>query len=150
VYTDPFLYTLSSPFASMIWMRRSSDLGNKELRYAWFGHGEGRDMFLAALGVSAVTEKLALSVDLSLKLQGEHKQAGQAGAWDWNKEESSQNSPSGKPETSARILLSIGYKLLPSLTLSGHLGGTALFDAGHEKGEREYGIEAGLKAAYYY
>jgi hypothetical protein len=150
VYTDPFLYTLSSPFASMIWMRRSSDLGSKDLRYAWFGHGEGRDMFLAALGVSAATEKLFLSLDLSLKLQGAHAQAGQHGAWDWNKEQNSQQSPSGNFETSTRLLFGVGYKVLPSLTLSGHFGGTAVFDAGHTKGAREYGIEAGLKAAYYY
>jgi hypothetical protein len=149
VYTEPFLYTLSSPFGSMIWMRRSSDLGSKDLRYAWFGYGEGRDMFLAALGVSAATEKLSLSMDISVKLQGEHRQAGQ-GAWDWNKEQNSQHSPSGTPETSTRILLGAGFKLLPSLTLSGHFGGTALFDADHRKGAREYGIEAGLKAAYYY
>jgi len=149
-YTDPFLYTLSSPFGSMIWMRRSSDMGNKDLRYAWFGHGEGRDMFLAAVGVSAVTEKISLSADVSVKLQGEHKQAGEDGVWDWDRKHSSQYAPSGNPETKARLLLGAGYKLLPSFTLSGHLGGTALFDAGHTKGTREYGVEAGLKTAYYF
>ncbi|MDR2701616.1 MAG: capsule assembly Wzi family protein [Spirochaetaceae bacterium] len=150
VYTDPFLYTLSSPFGSMIWMRRSSDMGNKDLRYAWFGHGEGRDMFLAALGVSAVTEKLSLSANLSVKLQGEHKQAGEYGAWDWDTKHSSQTSPSGTPVIGTRLLLGAGYKFLSSLTVSGHLGGTALFDADHIKGESKYGIEAGLKAAYYF
>jgi hypothetical protein len=150
VYTDPFLYTLSSPFASMIWMRRSSDMGTKDLRYAWFGHSEGRDMFLAALGVSAVTEKLSLSAQFSVKLQGEHKQAGDNGAWDWNKEQSYQTSPSGNPETSVRLLLGAAYKLLPAITLSGYFGGTALFDAGHKKGANESGIEAGFKATYYF
>jgi len=150
VYTDPFLYTLSSPFASMIWMRRSSDLGSKDLRYAWFGHGEGRDMFLAALGVSAVTERLSLSADFSVKLQGEHKQAGEDKAWDWDRKHSSQISPSGNPETSIRLLLGAGYKILPSLILSGHLGGIARFDVDHKRGTRDYGVEAGLKAAYYY
>ncbi|MDR0598527.1 MAG: hypothetical protein LBG84_00385 [Treponema sp.] len=145
VYTDPYLYILSSPFASMIWMRRSSDLGTKDLRYAYFGHGEGRDMFLAALGVSAAGEKLALALDLSLKRQGEHGLA-----WDWDKRYNSQNSPSGNPETLIRTLLSVEYRLLPSLTLSGHAGGTLIFDAGHVRGNREYGFEAGLKAAYYY
>jgi len=145
VYTDPFLYTLSSPFASMIWMRRSSDLGSKDLRYAWFGHGEGRDMFLAALGVSAHTEKLALALDLSFKMQGEHDIV-----WDWNKAQNNQESPSGNPETAARILFDVGYRIHPSFTLCGHLGGTALFDAAHVKGSSEYGIEAGLKAVYYY
>ena len=145
VYAEPFLYTLSSPFGSMIWMRRSSDLGKKDLRYEWFGHKEGRDMLLAALGISAQTEKLILSLDLSFKRQGEHSIL-----WDWNREQNNQTSPSGITETSTRALLGITCKVLPSFTLSGHLGGTAIFDAGRKKGNREYGIEAGLTAAYYF
>ena len=144
VYTDPFLYTLSSPFASMIWMRRSSDLGTKALRYAWIGHGEGRDMFLAAFGISAQREKLTLSLDYSFKMQGEH-----GILWDWNKAQNSQSSPSGNPVTSNRLLLGINYKLLPGLWAGGHIGGASLFDAGF-KGNREYGIETGLKIMYYY
>jgi hypothetical protein len=108
-------------------------------------------MILAALGIFAETEKISLSAHLSVKLQGEHKQAGEeCGAWDWDTKHSSQIGPSGNVETSARILLGAGYKLLPFLTLSGHLGGAAFFDADHIKGEKKYGIEAGLKAAYYF
>jgi len=143
VYTEPFLYMLSSPFASMIWMRRSSDLGSKDLRYKWFGHKEGRDMFLAAIGVSARTEKLLLSLDISFKLQGEHDIH-----WDWNKAQNTQTSPSGTPETSTRILSGVSWKILPSLTLSGHFGGTVINNAKNNKGTREYGMEAGLSAAY--
>ena len=146
VYTDPFLYTLSTPFGSMIWMRRLSDIGSKDrLRYDWFGHREGRDMFLAALGISARTEKLSLGLELALKLQGEH-----GILWDWNKDQSSQKSPSGTPETSFRALFGIEYKILPMLTLSGHLGSTAIFNDDHVKGNREFGIEAGLAATFYY
>jgi hypothetical protein len=145
VYTDPFLYTLSSPYASMIWMRRSSELGSKELRYDWFGHGEGRDMMLAALGLSAAGEKLALSLDLSFKRQGEH-----GIAWDWNTEDNNQNSPSGTPETALKAVFGVECKILPSLSLSGYFGGTALFDARHVTGNREYGMEAGLGVSYYY
>ncbi|GHV86318.1 hypothetical protein AGMMS50230_19260 [Spirochaetia bacterium] len=145
VYTDPFLYTLSSPFGSMIWMRRSSDLGNKDLRYAWFGHGEGRDMFLAALGFSADSAKCFLSMDISFKRQGEHTIL-----WDWTRTDNSQKSPSGNPETLGRLILGAGYRVFPSLTLSSWLGGTLIFDAGHIRGNNEQGIEAGLKAAYHY
>jgi hypothetical protein len=144
VYTDPFLYTLASPFGSMIWMRRSSDLGSKDLRYAYFGHSEGRDMFLAALGVSAAAEKLALSLDLSVKRQGERGIQN----WDWNTAYSNEFSPSGNPETRLKALFGVSFKPLPPLTLSSCLGGTMLFDADHVKGNREYGMEAGLKAVY--
>lgn len=129
----------------MIWMRRSSDMGRKDLRYDWFGHREGRDMFLAALGVSAAGEKIALSLDFSVKRQGEH-----GIAWDWNKAENSQKSPSGNPETRIRSIFGIDCKVLPSFTLSGYFGGTVIFDFGHVKGKREHGIEVGLAAAYYY
>jgi len=145
VYTDPFLYTLSTPYASMIWMRRASDIGSKDVRYDWFGHREGRDMFLAALGVSAAAEKLSFSLDLSFKMQGEHGLK-----WDWNVAQNSQISPSGTPETTTRAIFGAAYKVLPNFTLSGYLGGTAIFDYNHARGNREYGIEAGLGAAYYY
>ena len=151
VYTEPFLYVLSSPFASMIWMRRSSHIGTKELRYDWFGHKDGRDMFLAAAGVFAHAEKITLSADLSVKVQGEHHKRSDginSIVWDWNKDDSDQRSPSGNPETSVRTLFGLTYKILPALTLSGHLGGTAVFGAGNKRGNREYGIEAGLTAAY--
>ena len=145
VYTDPYLYTLSSPFASMIWMRRSSDLGNKDLRYAWIGHGEGRDMFLAGAGFSAGGERLRLSLDLSFKMQGEH-----GIAWDWDIAGNSQKSPSGTAETLGRALAGASFMVHPSLTLSAWLGGTVLFDAGHVPGNREQGAEAGLRASYHY
>ena len=146
VYTDPFLYTLSSPFGSMIWMRRSSDMENKDrLRYDWFGHGEGRDMFLAALGFSAVSEKITLSLDLSLKFQGEH-----GILWDWTKADSHQVSPSGRPEIRFRSLFGAAYRILPAFTLSGHLGTTVFLDAEHERGNRKFGAEAGFAVSYFY
>ena len=146
VYTEPFLYTLSSPFGSMIWMRRTSDLGSKQkLRYDFFGHCEGRDMFLAALGISARTEKIVLSLDLACKLQGEHGLL-----WDWNIGDSGQRTPSGTHETSIRALFGAAYRIMPSLFISGHFGGTVILDAAHIKGNREFGIEAGLSAGYYF
>jgi hypothetical protein len=145
VYADPFLYTLSSPFASMIWMRRSSDLGEKDLRYAFLGHGEGRDMFLAALGASARGEKLLLGLDISFKMQGEHGLE-----WDWDTKYNNQNAPSGNPETRVRLGLNLEYRIFPGLSFEGGIGETMLFDSAHVRGERKYGFEAGLGVRYYY
>ncbi|MDR1430362.1 MAG: capsule assembly Wzi family protein [Spirochaetaceae bacterium] len=145
VYADPFLYTLSSPFASMIWMRRLSDLGTKDLRYMFFGHTEGRDMFLAALGAAAQNEKLSVRLDLSFKMQGGHGLE-----WDWDTEYNNQRSPSGNPETRIRLGLGLGYRLFPGFTIEGNIGETLLLDAAHVRGERKYGFEAGLGVRYYY
>jgi hypothetical protein len=145
VYADPFLYTLSSPFASMIWMRRLSDVGTKDLRYAYFGHPQGRDMFLAALGAEAKDEKLSVGLDLSFTMRGEHGLT-----WDWGTQYNNQNSPSGNPETRLCLIVSLEYRLLPNFTIGGRLGETMLFDAGHVKGERKYGTEAGCGVRFYY
>jgi hypothetical protein len=144
VYTDPFLYILSSPFNSMVWMRRSSDLGNKDLRYSWIGHSAGRDVFLAALGARAEKGKLALALDAECAVHGKHGLF-----WDWEKP-NTETSPSGNPETTFKVDMTLAYKLFPFLTLSGYIGGALVFDAGHVMGRVERGIEAGLKAAYYY
>jgi hypothetical protein len=145
VYADPFLYTLSTPFASMIWMRRLSDIGAKELRYAFFGHAEGRDMFLAALGASARGKKISLGLDLSLKMQGEHGLK-----WDWSPRYNTQNSPSGNPETRGIVILSLALKVLPNCTIDCRIGETVLLNAGHIPGERKYGTEAGFGVRFYY
>jgi hypothetical protein len=145
VYADPFLYTLSSPFASMIWMRRSSDLGTKDIRYAFFGHAEGRDMFLAALGAAAQGEKLSARLDLSFKMRGAHGMT-----WDWDTQYNNENTPSGNPETRARLGLGLGYRVFPGFTVEGSIGETVLLDAGYVKGERKYGFEAGVSVRYYY
>jgi hypothetical protein len=147
VYTDPYLYTLSSPFGSYIWMRRLSDLGTKPLRYQWIGHGEGRDMALFALGAGISKPGLSLSADISFVNRGEHTIA-----WDWMQDEAAleERSPTGIVERQLTAGLGAVWQPLARLSLSGYAAGTLLLNAGHRTGVTETGLELYLSAALRY
>jgi hypothetical protein len=102
-------------------------------------------MFLAALGASARGGKFAMGLDLSFKMQGEH-----ALAWDWKTMYNNENAPSGNPETRAALIVNLEYRMLPGFTIGGHAGETMLFDAGHIRGEKQYGFEAGFGVRFHY
>jgi hypothetical protein len=147
VYTDPFLYVLSSPYCSYIWMRRLSDISSKSHRYAWIGYPEGRDRIVGAAGTVFFTGDLSFSLDVSWISRGSRSLS-----WDWVKGPgyNDQRTPSGSPEYQLEAIIGAGWKPLPQLTLAGHLAGTALFEAGHIRGEREQSLEIMLRIAYTY
>jgi hypothetical protein len=147
VYTDPYLYTLSSPFGSYIWMRRLSEIGSKPLRYKWIGHGEGRDMMLFALGASLAKTDLLLSADISLVNRGEHSIE-----WDWSQDDDAlqERSPTGTVERRLTAGLGAVWRPLARLSLSGYAAGVLLFNAGHHPGADEAGLELYLSAALSY
>jgi hypothetical protein len=147
VYTDPYLYTLSSPFASYIWMRRPSEVGSKPLRYKWIGHGEGRDMMLFALGAAVSKADMTLSADISLVNRGEH-----GIEWDWSQDEKALNerAPTGTVERRLTAGLGAVWRPLPRLSLSGHASGVLLLNADHQTGVNEAGLELYLSAALSY
>ncbi|MDR1957424.1 MAG: capsule assembly Wzi family protein [Treponema sp.] len=138
VYTDPYLYTLSSPFGSFIWMRRLSDIGSKDIRYLWIGHPAGRDTLLFALGSVVSKGNLVLSADISFINRGEHTIR-----WDWEQTQEARNerTPSGIAERQLLIGVGTTWKPLPRLALSGYLGSVMVFDANHVKGTNAYGGE---------
>jgi hypothetical protein len=147
VYTDPYLYTLSSPFGSYIWMRRLSEIGAKPLRYKWIGHGEGRDMMLFALGASISKTDLLLSADISFVNRGEHTIA-----WDWTQTDEAlkERAPTGIPERRLTLGLGAVWQPLARLSLSGYAAGVLLLNAGHSAGANEAGLELYLSAAMSY
>ncbi|MDL2229823.1 capsule assembly Wzi family protein [Treponema sp. OttesenSCG-928-L16] len=147
LYTDPYLYVLSSPFASYIWMRRLSDLGSKDLRYQWIGHSEGRDTIMFTLGGRLFKEKWEFDMDISFALKGEHGLS-----WDWQtgKGYSDQSTPNGTAEKRLRTSAEATWKPLPMLSFSLYGGFSAFFDAEHIKGHTEIGIDMGLCAIVTY
>jgi hypothetical protein len=147
VYTDPYLYTLSSPFASYVWMRRLSDVGSKPLRYKWTGHVEGRDMMLFALRAAFSTTDLLLSADLSLVNHGEH-----GIAWDWSQDKQAlaETTPTGTVERRLTLGLGAAWQPLAWLSLSGHAAGVLLLNADHSAGQTEAGLELYFSATLKY
>jgi hypothetical protein len=144
-YADPFLYTLSTPFASYVWMRRTADsLGP---RYNWIGHSEGRDMMLFALGSDFVKKNLSLSAGVSFIRRGEHTIL-----WDWKMgpESNGQKTPSGVAENKLTANIGSSWKVLPYLTLSAQVAGNFVFNAGHQNGRNEYGMDAVFAVVFFY
>jgi hypothetical protein len=149
VYADPYLYTLSAPFASYIWMRRLSPGGKEHaMRYTWIGHPEGRDMMLFALGSSFSKDKLSFSADFSYILRGEHTIL-----WDWKmgRGYTDQKTPSGIPEHTLKIAFDAKWKPLSFLTVSRQIAGTfVVINADHVSGAKEYGIDTVLSVHFLY
>lgn len=145
VYADPYLYELSSPFASYIWMRRLSELSKKAPRYAWLGHPEGRDFMLYALRAHFSRGPYDLTLRASYKLQGEHGLL-----WDWEKgsESSSQTAGSGTAERRALLSADFGWRLLPDLSFGAYAAVIHVADAAHVKGDQELGAETTLSVIY--
>ncbi|MDR0589746.1 MAG: capsule assembly Wzi family protein [Spirochaetaceae bacterium] len=146
VYTDPYLYVLSSPFASFISMRRLPELGDKELRYRWIGHPQGRDTLLVALGADFLREPWKFALGLSFIRRGEHTIR-----WDWSLGRDSFNeiSPTGTPETVFTLQGEVTWKLLPGFSLNLYTGGSLIFDLRHqERAAPKFGLETALSLSY--
>jgi hypothetical protein len=144
-YTDPYLYVLSSPFASFISMRRLPELGKKELRYRWIGHPQGRDALLIALGADFLREPWGFALGLSLTRRGEHTIY-----WDWTKgrDSFSEVSPTGRPETVFTVRGEMTWKFLPGFSLKFYTALSTIFDLRHEERAAEFGFETALSVSY--
>ncbi|OHE73089.1 MAG: hypothetical protein A2413_18850 [Treponema sp. RIFOXYC1_FULL_61_9] len=143
VYADPYLYTLASPFASYIWMRRLSALSAKPLRYAWLGHGEGRDFALLAFAAKIGKGAFEFNSELSLKLQGEHGLE-----WDWENtpDTLAERAPSGIVERRLRAGFGMNWSVRPWLELGATAAATSYENFGNIDGIFKMGGDFSLSA----
>ncbi|MDR2782358.1 MAG: capsule assembly Wzi family protein, partial [Treponema sp.] len=149
MYSDPYLYILSTPFASYIWMRRvfDSSSDSEALRYRWIGHPEGRDTVMYTVGSSFSRENLGCFLNVSFVQKGDHTIQ-----WDWNmgRGYTDQKTPSGIPENNLRLALGANWKPFGWLELSAQTGGSIIFNHGHTSGTQEYGLDAILSIRFIY
>lgn len=145
VYTDPYLYVLSSPFASFIWMRRLSDLTSKKLRYSWLGYPEGRDVMSLTLGSTMGRDPLSLSWDLSYLSRGEHSIQ-----WDWEKGITAvqQHTPTGTAEQNWIISSELRWQVIKPLWLTFFGAFQWVQNWDHQSGSDACGTEFALSARY--
>lgn len=152
VYADPYLYTLSSPFASYISMRRLSALSKKDPLYSWIGHPQGRDFALFALsadfsrGPERTRGTLGARLEASCTLQGEHGLV-----WNWYEGDSADEvAPSGTIER--RLVLKASPRWCPvdRVTLEASLALVRIDNAEHVTGNEGGGAEASLSVAWKY
>jgi hypothetical protein len=145
VYSDPYLYMLSTPFASYIWMRRISD--SEPLRYNWIGHPEGRDTVMYAAGTSFSKENLGLFLNIAFTQKGARKLQ-----WEWGigPEYNERRTPSGIPEHKLSLVIGASWKPFVWLEVSAQTGGGVIVNHAHTSGIREYGLDAVLSIRFIY
>jgi hypothetical protein len=146
VYTDPYLYVLSSPFASFISMRRLPELGKKEPRYRWIGHPSGRDTLLIALGADFLKEPWDFSLGVSFTRRGEHTIR-----WDWSlgKDSFDEISPTGRPENILTAQGEMTWTFLPGFSLKFYTAFSTIFDLRHqERAGADFGFETAISLSY--
>jgi hypothetical protein len=143
LYTDPYLYMLSTPFASYIWMRSDS----APLRYSWIGHPEGRDTIMYAAGTSFSKENLGFSLNVSFVQKGIHTLQ-----WEWGMGPaySDQRTPSGIPEHKLSLAIGATWKPLAWMEVSAQAGGSMIDNHAHTSGIREYGLDAMMNIRFIY
>lgn len=145
VYTDPYLYTLGSPFASFIWMRRLSALVAKPLRYMWIGYPEGRDVINITFGTKMQKDPINLLFQLSYLNKGEHSIK-----WDWDMgpDAFTQRTPTGIPEQRWQLSSEITVQVIKPLSLSCHGSLEWIQNFNHQLGADVFGSELILSAKY--
>ncbi len=145
VYTDPYLYTLGSPFASFIWMRRLSALVVKPLRYMWIGYPEGRDVINITFGVQMQKDPVNLTFQLSYLNKGEHSIK-----WDWDlgPDAFNQRTPTGVAEQRWLLSSEITVQVIKPLSLSCHSALQWVQNFNHQLGVDDFGSELILSAKY--
>ncbi len=145
LYTDPYLYTLSSPFASYVWMRRLSELTSKDLRYAWTGHPEGRDTILLAAGADFLAGRHGLSLGLSYAAKGRRGLS-----WDWAKGEAAveESTPSGIAMNRWIAGGTWRFQATPRLNFTSYIAGSVVQNSEHRAGATEFGAELALSVEY--
>lgn len=151
VYADPFLYILSSPFSSYIWMRRLSALTKKEPRYGWIGHPEGRDFILVALRCRVDPRLPPTAGDLELDFRASAKWQGERGlAWDWESgsEVSTLTAPSGIAERRAEVSATARWRPSTWFDFEFYAAAIRIDDAGHIRGLEAFGAEAAIMARF--
>ncbi|MDR0526123.1 MAG: capsule assembly Wzi family protein [Spirochaetaceae bacterium] len=158
VYTDPYLYILSSPFASFISMRRLSQsvkpeygpadaYANEQLRYQWIGYGEGRDAMVFAAGASLFQRNLGFSGEISFARLGEHTIL-----WDWRQDQRAfeEKTPTGTPINRLIIAFEGYWQIFDFLKLTGYTAQTLLWNGDHVPGRFLTGFEMSLSAVFRY
>jgi len=148
VYTDPFLYVLSSPFASFIQMCK---VGPAEAHVQYRFIGYPRDTISLTLGGRFFKgDTLSFSGSFSWLSKGEHDKNGLE--WDWEKSQAAREAktPSGTAENSFIISLGAQWKPLPYLGINGSLTGIVAHNNNHNSGSDKIGGQASLSVSFQY
>jgi len=148
VYTDPFLYILSSPFASFIQMCKYAP-GSGEVQYRFIGYP--RDTICLTLGGRFFNrDTLSLSGSLSWLSKGQQDENGLEWNWDVSQAARDARTPSGTVENNFIISLGAQWNPLPYLGVNGGITGIVALNNGHNSGSDEIGGQAHVSVSFHY
>jgi hypothetical protein len=140
IYTDPYLYILSSPFASFI---------QHDWIYKLIGYS--RDMITLSAGADFFNrDKLKFSSIFSWVSGGAHNKYGLK--WDWKKTHEAYNerTPTGTVENKFILRLEAKWKPLPYLILKTNISGIMSFNNNNIYGVNETGGQISISAGFHY
>ena len=140
IYTDPYLYILSSPFCSFI-----------QQDYHYYLTGHSRDTISLTAGARFFNnDSLSFLSKFSWIARGQHNSDGVR--WDWSNEnnEYDEKTPSGIAENKFLLSLETEWKPLSWLALKAGITGIISNNNKHESGSSELGGQAWLSAEITY
>jgi hypothetical protein len=147
IYTYPYLYVLSTPFASFIQAQKFSA---SEHHYYFIGYP--RDTMAITFGTTFFKrDTLDLSGNFSWISRGQHDIK-----WDWKtgiaEEKGSyyETTPTGIAENKLIASLSAQWKLLPFLTFNGSITGILALNNNHIQGSNETGGQLAFSVSFRY
>jgi hypothetical protein len=141
IYTDPYLYILSSPFSSFI---QQNFFGYKFIGYP-------RDTMSVSAGAEFFNkDNLSFSGSFSWVSSGEHDKNGLK--WDWQRSISAWNerTPSGTAENKFVLGLGAKWKPLPYIVLKANIAGIVSLNNKHIPGVNAEGGQASLSVSLQY
>jgi len=146
VYTDPYLYILSSPYASMIQMTR------EDLKQYYF-IGYPRDTIALTFGAYFFNEDtLNFSGKFSWIASGQHndRESTNGLKWNWNlgDEVRSEFTPTGIIQNNLVLSFDINWKPLPYFYIGTNITGILAFNNKHENGNNQFGGQFQLTAGF--
>jgi hypothetical protein len=140
IYTDPYLYILSSPFASII----QENWGYKYIGYP-------RDTMTVSAGADFFNnDNLIISGSFSWISSGEHNKYDLK--WDWERTRRAwdESTPSGIAENKFILCLGTKWKILPYLILRANIAGIVSLNNNHDSGVNAIGGQASLSLSFQY
>jgi len=141
IYTDPYLYILSSPFGSFI---------QQDWYYKYIGYP--RDTISLSAGAEFFNnDKLSFSGIFSWISSGEHNKNGLL-IWDWEQSSQAYNesTPSGIAENQFILCIGAKWKPLPYLILKAKIAGIYSLNNNHNSGDNAAGGQASLSVSFQY
>jgi len=140
IYTDPYLYILSSPYASFI---------QQDWDYKFIGYP--RDTISLSAGVEFFNKNnLSFSGSFSWISSGEHNKDGLK--WDWEQSQQAwdEKTPSGIAENKFILCFGTKWKPLPYLVLKANINGIISLNNKHNAGVDAKGGQASLSVSLNY